>query len=194
MKLCEHCNCEVKPFDGVYLTEGDRSSFLCSKCYNQRAAEYADLDFTHVSFEPEIFTDTDGQDHTFHFTTHLFGDRISMDAIEMKDNDLEGYRFCIIGQSDEGVGSLFSLFGHLIARIERGMDRKHITHGRHGRYQITDDGVVRGHIACNPGDPSGAPVVVIDGQHISWHEFGEMVMTHEGFNFRIDIFDRSEEA
>jgi hypothetical protein len=38
------------------------------------------------------------------------------------------------------------------------------------------------------------PVVVIDGQNISWNDFGEMVMTCEGFNFRLDIRDKSEEV
>jgi len=192
--ICEQCNCEVKPFDGVHLTMDNGMVYLCSKCYNQRAAEYADVDFTHVSFEPEIFTDPDEQDHTFHFTTHLFGDRISMNAIEMRDNDVEGYRFGIIGQSDEGVGSLFNLFGNLIARINRGLSRKHITLEHHGCYQITDAGVVRGYITCDPDSSSRTPVVVIDGQNISWKELGEMIMTYEGFNFRLDLIDRSEEV
>ncbi len=192
--ICEQCICEVKPFDGVYLTLEDGSTFLCSKCYNQRVAEYGDIDYTHVSFEPEIFTDPDGQDHTFHFSTHLFGDCISMNAMEMRGNNIEGYKFGIIGPSDEGVGSLFSLFGHLIARINRGLSRKHITFGERGRYQITDAGVVRGHITCDSDSSSEMPVVVIDGQNISWNDFGEMVMTYEGFNFRMDLVDRTEEA
>ncbi|MHC4270656.1 MAG: DUF7713 domain-containing protein [Planctomycetota bacterium] len=33
----------------------------------------------------------------------------------------------------------------------------------------------------------------MDGKEIPWHEFGKMLMTYEGFNFRLDIFDRFEE-
>lgn len=194
MTLCEQCNCEVKPFEGVHLTLEDGSVFLCSKCYNQRAAEYAGLDFTHVSFEPESFKDTDGKEHVFHFTPHLFGDQVSMEAIEeMRDEDVEGYQFCMIGEVEGGVPNLFNMFAHLLARIKRGLSRKHVEAGHYGR-QITNEGVVRGHITSDIKTESSRPILVIDGKEISWHDFGKMVMTYEGFNFRMDIIDRSEEA
>lgn len=41
---------------------------------------------------------------------------------------------------------------------------------------------------------SGPPLLVIDGKSLSWDEFGRMLMTYEGFNFRLEIFDRSEEG
>ncbi len=195
MKLCEQCNCEVKPFEGVHLTLEDGSVFLCSKCYNQRAAEYAGVDFTHVSFEPVTCADVDGRDHVFHFTTHLFGDRVSMEAVEeMADGDVEGYRFCLIGEVEGGVPNLFKMLGQLIARVKRGLGRKHIEAGHYGSDQITDEGVVRGRITSDIKTGSSLPILVIDGHKISWHEFGKMVMTYEGFNFKLDIFDRSEEA
>ena len=37
------------------------------------------------------------------------------------------------------------------------------------------------------------PLIVIDGKEIRWDEFGRMLMTYEGFNFKLEIFDRSEE-
>jgi len=195
MMLCEQCNCEVKPFEGVHLTLEDGSVFLCSKCYNQRAAEYSGVDFTHVSFEPITCADVDGRDHVFHFTTHLFGDKVLMEAVEkMADGDVEGYRFCLIGEVEGGVPNLFNMIGQLIARVKRGLGRKHIEYGDYGRNQITDDGIVRGHITSDTNELIHTPVVVIDGKEFSWKEFGAMVMTYEGFNFRLDIFDRSEEA
>lgn len=36
-------------------------------------------------------------------------------------------------------------------------------------------------------------MVVIDGKEISWADFGEALMIYEGFNFKMQIFDRSEE-
>jgi hypothetical protein len=36
------------------------------------------------------------------------------------------------------------------------------------------------------------PLLVIDGKEISWEEFGRMVMTFEGWQFRFEIRDRSE--
>ena len=37
------------------------------------------------------------------------------------------------------------------------------------------------------------PLVVIDGREISWEQFGRMLMTFEGWQFKLQIFDRSEE-
>ena len=37
------------------------------------------------------------------------------------------------------------------------------------------------------------PLIVIDGKELRWDEFGRMLMTYEGFHFKLEIFDRSEE-
>ena len=37
------------------------------------------------------------------------------------------------------------------------------------------------------------PMLVIDGKEISWEQFGRMVMGFEGWQFRMEIKDRSEE-
>jgi hypothetical protein len=36
-------------------------------------------------------------------------------------------------------------------------------------------------------------MVIIDGKEISWEDFGQTLMTYEGFNFKFQIFDRSDE-
>ena len=38
------------------------------------------------------------------------------------------------------------------------------------------------------------PLLVIDGRDVSWEEFGRMLMTFEGWQFRIEIGDRSDEV
>ena len=38
------------------------------------------------------------------------------------------------------------------------------------------------------------PLLVIDGQDVSWNEFGRMLMSFEGWQFRVAIRDRSEEV
>jgi hypothetical protein len=37
------------------------------------------------------------------------------------------------------------------------------------------------------------PLLVIDGREITWEEFGRMLMTFEGFQFKLNIGDKSEE-
>jgi len=36
------------------------------------------------------------------------------------------------------------------------------------------------------------PLVIIDGRELSWDEFGKLVLTHEGWNFRLQFVDPSE--
>nr|WP_281355946.1 hypothetical protein [Azoarcus taiwanensis] len=38
------------------------------------------------------------------------------------------------------------------------------------------------------------PLLVIDGREISWDEFGRMLMAFEGWQFKLDMVDRSDEA
>jgi hypothetical protein len=37
------------------------------------------------------------------------------------------------------------------------------------------------------------PLLVIDGREITWEEFGRMLMTFEGWQFKLEIRDMSEE-
>ena len=54
---------------------------------------------------------------------------------------------------------------------------------------------MRGKIDCDLDSPDYERLllIVIDGKEISWIEFGQMLMTYEGFNFKLEIFDRSDE-
>jgi hypothetical protein len=56
-------------------------------------------------------------------------------------------------------------------------------------------GIVRGNVSCDLESDSGAriPMLVIDGKPISWERFGEMLMTWEGFSFKLEVYDPSEE-
>ena len=59
--------------------------------------------------------------------------------------------------------------------------------------QITDM-MVRGRFECDLLSPdSFMPSVVVDGQEISWEEFGRMISSFEGWQFKLEILDRSDE-
>lgn len=36
------------------------------------------------------------------------------------------------------------------------------------------------------------PMLVIDGRDVSWEEFGRMLMTFGGFQFKLEIVDKSD--
>ena len=84
------------------------------------------------------------------------------------------------------------LLGRLIERMRRALSGKHLTDDAHGQ-QIADPGVVRGRIEWDDDRGGRVPLLVIDGREIDWDEFGRMLMSFEGSQFKLHIADKSEE-
>ncbi len=192
-ELCEICGGHVPAYNIVYLSSEEKLTLVCLKCYNQRISDSTGFDYDHVDFEPIIIKDIDGVDHKFHFSVRLLGDRVAIDTFEIKDGHPGGYEFSVIGDMEE---ELFGLFGKLFERIRRALNRKHMYWSETTRnWEIADGDLVRGKIDCDLDSPDyeRLPLVVIDGKEISGSKFGQMLMTYEGFNFKLEIFDRSDE-
>ncbi len=187
---CSRCGIEVPSYDGVNLVSGNTSQFLCSNCYNQNISKTFGFDFEQVSFHPITIEDYDGAPHTFHFQNRLLGDRVYLQALEIKEGEPEGYRFSKDGYVED---DLFGLFKKLVERIRRELARRHIEPDHLTRYSITDDNVVRGHINWDDETEGQVPLLVIDGKELSWYELGRMLMAYEGFHFKLEIFDETEE-
>lgn len=160
--------------------------------FYQIISDSTGADYEDVEFEPIIIKDFDGKDHKFHFTVRLLGDRVAMDAFEIKNGHPGGYEFSIFGDIED---ELFGLFGKLFERLRPALSRKHIYKEETTQsWQITNDDVVRGQLHCDlDSSDERLPLIVIDGKEISWNQFGQMLMTYEGFNFKLEIFDRSED-
>jgi hypothetical protein len=109
--------------------------------------------------------------------------------LEIKKEQLEGYRFQVIGSIESDT---LDLFNQLIDRIKRALSRKHIEMGAYG-LEITDDNIVRGTIDCDDEFDMRVPLLIIDGKLVTWEEFGRMLMEYEGWDFKLEIFDKSEE-
>ena len=187
---CNACGSAVATYDGVYISNGDNSRFLCSKCYNESISNSAGLNFDHLSFHPIILADRDGADHTFHFQTRLFGDKVNIQALEIKKDEPRGYEFSVHGDAED---DLFGLFAKLVDRMYCELERKHIEPSDLTRYSITNENIVRGHITWDDDTDGKVPCLVIDGKELSWREFGKMLMTYEGFHFKLEIFEGTEE-
>jgi hypothetical protein len=189
---CEICGHLVPGYNTVYLSSQGKSTLVCLKCYNQKISDSTGFDFEHIEFQPIFIPDVDGLEHKFHFITRHLGNRTSIEAFEIKDGHPGGYEFSIIGDIEE---ELFELFGKLFERMRKALNRKHIYWDEATRnWQITAGDLVRGKIDCDLDSPDyeRLPLIIIDGKEISWSEFGRMLMTYEGFNFKLEIFDRSD--
>jgi hypothetical protein len=188
---CSSCGQIVPSYDTVHygsIEKGYRQ--LCSQCFNQEVASLAGLDaFQHTNFTPIGLADCTGEVHEFHFRTRLFGPGVALDAFELRNGHPSGYQFQIIGDPND---DLLVLLGRLIERIRRALSTKHITNGELG-LQIADC-VVRGRIEWDDAHDGRVPILVIDGREVTWEELGRMLMSFEGWQFQLNIRDRSQEC
>ena len=185
---CEQCGNQTPPWDAIHCGSGDgRYEFLCTLCFNARIAESTGFtDFENVRLDPIRMIDCHGEPHQFHFQLRLLGDRIALDAFELRGELRAGYRFQLIGEADDDV---FVLLGRLVEKVRRALSVRHIDFHEH---RIIDS-TVRGHIEWDETQAGRLPLVVIDGKEVSWEDLGQMLMSMEGWQFRLDIADPSEE-
>jgi hypothetical protein len=188
---CVSCGRSVPDYDIINFGSVDTGyRQLCTKCFNTEVADSDGLDkFEHADFAPVELTDCDGQAHVFHFRTRLFGPGVAMDAFEVRDGHPAGYQFQMIGEPEDDP---LTLLARLIEKIRRAISIKHLKVGNLG-LQIADPPIVRGRIGWDEAEEGRVPLVVIDGRDITWDEFGRMLMTCEGWQFKLEIRDKSEE-
>jgi len=188
---CDSCTRVTPSYDIIHCgsIEGGYRH-LCSQSFNKEVSESLGLTgFEDAKFEPVGLVDSTGAVHEFHFRTHLFGTGVALDAFELCDGHPSGYNFQIIGDPEE---ELLVLLGRLIEKMRRALSTKHLANGEHG-LQIAGERVVRGRIEWNDACHGRVPLLIIDGREIDWDEFGRMLMSFEGWQFKLDIGDKSED-
>jgi len=187
---CSQCGRVVPDYDIVHYGSFEHGySELCGQCFNNQAAKAGGLDrFEHLNFEPIRLIDCAGKPHDFHFRTHLFGPGVAVDAFEVCNGQPSGYQFQTIGDAEE---DLLGLLSRLIAKMRRALSVTHVEDGEYG-LQIADR-LVRGRIGWDEAEDGRVPLVIVDGREITWNEFGRMLMCFEGWQFKLEIRDKSEE-
>ena len=161
---------------------------LCSRCYNETMVELGAPEFDHVSFEPITIADAAGRQRKFHFLLRHLGDRMSLDAFELAEGERAGYQFQIV---DAIEVDLFDVMRRLVNRMWRALATCYLIDDTWG---TSIDGMnVGGRIACDLSTSPSLPTVVINGRDVSWHDFGRMVTTFEGWQFQLAFKDPSEE-
>lgn len=189
---CQWCEKQTSYFNSI-LIPGDKQTCVCLNCYNKEISKSAGIDFENIQLHPVILKDTDNVDHEFHFFLRLMGEKQSLRAFEVEGDYSTGYEFSMLGETEDGI---FPLFSNLYERMIKTLNKKHIFKNPDtDDWQIAYEDIVRGQISCD-GETNGysrTPMMVIDGKEVSWEDFGQMLMTYEGFNFKLQIFDPSDE-
>ncbi len=190
--VCDACHQPAPAHDVVNYgsIEGGYRQ-LCGRCFNQAAASRLGLQrFEHVGFEPVRMIDARGAEHEFNFRTRLFGTGVAIDAFELRDGNPAGYEFQVIGAPDDDP---LALLGKLIGKMRRALALTHLEDTDLGP-QVNDRLILRGTIGSDPDADHEVPMLVIDGRETSWDELGRIVSGFEGWQFKLEFRDRSDEV
>lgn len=129
----------------------------------------------------QAFTDCSGQ--TRHFVITYYPLRLGFGVhAEEEAKDRDGYFF----REFDAVSPYLAL-GRVRGRIETALATRHIEWSEQpepGSFQMTHR-TVRGRVSYSQGEVA----FVIDGHLLTLEDFGKMIATFEGFEFRLDIQD-----
>jgi hypothetical protein len=83
-----------------------------------------------------------------------------------------------------------SLLGRLIERMRRSLSVKYLGRSElgEGDARIAELAVC-GRIDWDEAEDGRVPLLVIDGKEVSWQKFGRMLMSFEGWQFRLGRVD-----
>jgi hypothetical protein len=190
-QVCEACGTGVPSYDVVScgsIQHGYRE--LCNHCFNAEMASLLGLErFEHGPLQPIVMTDGDGEKHEFHFRIRLLGDAMVLEAFELKAGVPGGYQFERVGEPGDDP---LPMLGSLIQRMRRSLSVRYLVRDEDGA-RIADQ-TVCGRIEWDEFGDGRVPLLVIDGRDVPWDEFGRMLMSFEGWQFRMAIRDRSDDV
>lgn len=186
MNLCEHCGTNrVK----VYFNMEEKSLQLCNDCYNEIMAEDLEVDLEHL-LESFTVEDHQGISRTFLIERRLYPNGIYLEAIE---NIEYGYKFAVDGKLDCNQQELLQ---RLIHKTQNGTARRQINTGvfpNGQRYHSISHDRFIGIIEYDETS-NGTPLLLIDGKPFSWEEVGKMLMSYEGFQIKMELYDYTDDV
>jgi hypothetical protein len=187
---CDRCGKFVPSHDTVHYGDVSKSETLCTACFNRAVAKRMGIEIDEARFEPVTLPDGDGRPHVLHVRRRLCATGQVVEAFELIADAPGGYQFGILGEAD---GDPMELFAQLYERMRQGLARKHLARDEYGTHLVFP--TVRGRIDSDYGrEPEPLPAIVIDGREFTWEEFGRMLLSFEGWQFRLEIIDRTDEA
>jgi hypothetical protein len=98
-----------------------------------------------------------------------------------------------LGRSGEPHDDPLELLGRLIGTMRRALALTHLDDSDHGPH-VHDRLILRGTVDSDPEEDGRVPRVAIDGREICWHQLGSMVAAFEGWQFKLEFRDLSEEV
>jgi hypothetical protein len=190
MGICEICRKnEVR----VNLARSETNTLhICMECNNNLVAENIGMNlipFRHGVYE---FTGIDEKKHRFYIDRILNPVGVSFEANELIADGSVGYR---VGVMDDVDCDQQILFEKLKSKLKKTLSKKYLQISAHpyaGEYIRLKEDEVIGRLEYDETQDQ-IPKVIIDGKEFSWEEFGRMLSSCEGFQFKLQIYDLKED-
>jgi len=168
---------------------------LCDRCLNARVS--ARNGWSRLPDPPPVETvrAAGGREVRFRYRlTWAPSGVMSAEAEEADQPPGDGFRFTVYGEHDADPQAVLA---RLRSVVHREVGRAYLEPGRFGAQAGGSAWIIAGEEVAGRLDWSGddsvrEPSVVIDGRRFDWEEFGRMVASFEGWEFRMVFGDGSD--
>lgn len=186
--ICERCG-KVSYGMTILTHSNNEQETICTDCFNKEMAEYYGIEDFKDYIKSYTAVDSDGVPHVFDIIKRIMGTGVFWEAVEVNDGNYNGYQFEVQADMD---GDQHEAVQKLFTKIHKGLSKKSIEtksfEGRKVHSLVSDE--IEGRIEWDyEGDKT---VLIIDGKNYSLQEFGDILSSRDGFNFKIMIYDPTE--
>lgn len=193
MDKCQWCGKNSNGYGMVvlHIKEDQPSQLICNDCYNGYMADMLEIEDYEGYEEELIFKDCDGIDHCFQIMKKIFPTGTLWEAVELLDKDKVGYLFQIHQEIEDDSREVLK---RLYSKIQKGLSKKFIVKESslgHG-YNTLINNNAEGRIEWDDNYDGHIPKFIIDGKEYSLEELGKMIMTYEGWNFKLEVIEPTE--
>lgn len=192
---CQRCGSTFPSYETTIHLSGvvpDKTEILCSECFNRQAAMLMGLQIEEMDNKLIEIHGRGRKKHLFHISRIIYPTGIALEAIEIQDGERKGYKIAVNGELNCSQAELYE---KLIKKVKKEVSRKYIEVKKVGweKRNLIKEDEVAGRIEWDKNYNGRIPLVVIDGKEYTWEELGEMLMSFEGWNFKLKIFDASDD-
>lgn len=144
------------------------------------------LDALHEALESdpapkdEPFIDCQGKTRIFRWVTYGGGISTWLAAVEVIDGEPKGMKIREQFDEDRQEPPYYEVRGRIHARLAQ---RDIVRNPKEKKSWHVLTNQIRAQITSEPG--SAGPILLIDGEEITWKEFGGIVETYEGWGFHV---------
>lgn len=188
--LCDRCKKTYPGYNMISLDQGDNNYIdICFNCWNQECADKLGIPLSETGQNLINIADKNNKIHKFHILRHILANGIFIEAQEIQNEDIKGYKFGIRGDL---YCDQIDLFVKLTEKIKQGLQKQYITLDEEGHKHFKDD-IIVGDITWYDDTDDRLPLLIIDGKEYNWNDIGRMITAYEGFKIKLEIFDRSDD-